>query len=228
MFSTEVNKNEDGTYTVVGGKADGDKNIYVVDSKNKRTGEVIGKSLTEYSFLDEKGDAIKGAIINPNDNSGTDFLNNKIIDGNHEGLVAEVGYMMNARNGKEYDFKEQGIADRAKGVTEDQYRYRGMSVEGVNGIGNQDGAVTTFASARDIGNVGAGYVAGSNGESWGMTRIALDGYQNRKSIFKGSFKPEGIPTQLAEKVGFNLGHKNYEKANPLKALLHPDKPFPPH
>ncbi|MBL7760515.1 MAG: RHS repeat-associated core domain-containing protein [Sediminibacterium sp.] len=229
MFSTEVNKMDDGTYKVVGGKADGDKNIYVVDG-GKRTGEVIGKSLTDYSFLNEKGDAIQGAIINPNDKSGTDFLNNKIIGGKHEGTVGEVGYMLNARNSKEYDFKDNGIKSRPEGVTQDQYRYRGMSVEGVGGLGSQDGTVTTFASARDIGNVGAGYVAGSNGESWGMSRLALDGYQIGSGVLRGNFnfKTEGRPTQMAERVGFNLGQKAYEKANPLKALLHPQKPFPPH
>lgn len=36
--------------------------------------------------------------------------------------------------------------------------YRGMSVEDVNGVGDQDGNVTTFASARDIGNFAAGYI----------------------------------------------------------------------
>ncbi|HJV18690.1 MAG TPA: hypothetical protein VJ552_02320 [Sediminibacterium sp.] len=128
------------------------------------------------------------------------------------------------------DFKDNGIKSRPEGVTQDQYRYRGMSVEGVGGLGSQDGTVTTFASARDIGNVGAGYVAGSNGESWGMSRLALDGYQIGSGMLRGnfSFKTEGRPTQMAERVGFNLGQKAYEKANPLKALLHPQKPFPPH
>lgn len=229
MFSTEVNKLDDGTYKVVGGKADGDKNIYVVNG-GKRTGEVIGKSLTDHSFLDEKGKAVKGAIINPKDNSGSDFLNNKIIGGGHDGLSGEISYMWNARNGKNYDFKDIGIKDRPEGVTDDQYRYRGMSVENVKEVGGQDGAVTTFASARDVGNVGAGYVAGSNGESWGMSRIALDGYQIGSSLLRGNFnfKAEGKPTQAAEKVGFNAGHKVFQNSGSLRAILHPDIPFPPH
>ena len=73
LKSTDVIKNDDGTYTVVGGNLnDGDKGIYVVAKKTrKRTGEKIGESLTIYSFfnarfgkkydfkrLDEKGNPL--------------------------------------------------------------------------------------------------------------------------------------------------------------------------
>src|SRR5690606_18995758 len=66
----DVTKNDDGTYNVVGGQANSDKNIYVVDANGKRTGEVVGQMLTEYSFHDEKGNAVVGANINLNDQSG--------------------------------------------------------------------------------------------------------------------------------------------------------------
>ncbi|UEG55319.1 hypothetical protein LLH06_10140 [Mucilaginibacter daejeonensis] len=42
--STDVIKNSDGTYTVVGGNIhDNDRNIYVVDASGKRTGEIMVK-----------------------------------------------------------------------------------------------------------------------------------------------------------------------------------------
>jgi RHS repeat-associated protein len=221
MFSTEVNKLDDGTYKVVGGKADGDKNIYVVNN-GKRTGEIIGKSLTDYSFLDDKGKAVKGAIINPNDKSGTDFLNNKIMGSDGPSLGK---YITNARGGQDYDFKTNGLSSKPDELSVTQYTYRGMSVENVTGVGNQDGSIPTYASARDIGNVAAGYIAGSNGISEPRTRLAFDLLE---TVQKGKISFEGLPTTQAENVGYKLGFKIFEKQHPFKALLNPSKPFPPH
>lgn len=53
----DVTENDDGTYKVVGGQANFDKNIYVVDGGGNRTGEVVGKMLKEYSFHLENGNA---------------------------------------------------------------------------------------------------------------------------------------------------------------------------
>lgn len=36
---------------------------------------------------------------------------------------------------------------------------------------------TVYGSARDVGNVAAGYVAGRSGLSWAMTRAGCDAYQ---------------------------------------------------
>lgn len=49
--STDVSKNKDGSYTVVGAYNDGDTNMYVVDSKGKRTGEVIGQTHLPTDFM---------------------------------------------------------------------------------------------------------------------------------------------------------------------------------
>lgn len=49
--STDVRKNKDGSYTVMGAYNDGDTNIYVVDSKGKRTGEVVGKTIEAFDFM---------------------------------------------------------------------------------------------------------------------------------------------------------------------------------
>ncbi|MFV0506733.1 MAG: hypothetical protein ACK5L5_08505 [Bacteroidales bacterium] len=59
----EVTQNNNGTYTVVGGQANSDKNIYVVGEYGNRIGETIGEMLTEYSFHSDSGDAVKGANI---------------------------------------------------------------------------------------------------------------------------------------------------------------------
>jgi hypothetical protein len=221
MFSTDVTKNKDGTYTVIDGKADGDKNIYVRSSDNKRTGEVIGKSLTDYSFLKDDGTAVKGVIINPNDKSGADFLNNRIIGNQKLGLIE---YMVNATGGEKYDFKTNGLANKPDELTPTQYVYRGMSVENVAGVGSQDGGVTTFASARDIGNVAAGYMAGSSGISEPQARFAFDLLESAQ---RRKIATEGMHTRQAEGIGYRHGFKIFEKQHPFKALLSPSKPYPP-
>jgi len=52
--STDVKRNEDGSYTVVGAKNDGDRNIYVVGENGQRTGEVIGTTVTPFDFMSTK------------------------------------------------------------------------------------------------------------------------------------------------------------------------------
>jgi hypothetical protein len=197
--STEVSKESNGTYKVTGGAADGDKNIYV----GKKGGEVIGQSLTPNSFLGDNGKPVLGAVINPNDQSGANFLNNEIM-GKSMGLT---DYMANAGNGKQYDFKDRGIGGKPAEESKDQYRYRGMPVDGVNGLGGGD--KQTFASGRDIGNVGAGYVAGSHGLPWAAARLGFDVYQNRKTP-PLKWQSEGAPTQAAEKAGFNVGQSVFK------------------
>ncbi|PQL89457.1 hypothetical protein [Apibacter adventoris] len=104
---TGVTKNEDGSYTVVAGEADNDRNIYVMDRKGNRTDEVVEQSFTEYSFLLYEGQPAIGAIINPGDMSGNDFMNNEIIN-NPNGLGL-IEYMRNATGGELYDFKARGF-----------------------------------------------------------------------------------------------------------------------
>jgi RHS repeat-associated protein len=49
--SSDVTKNKDGSYTVVDAKNDGDRNIYVRGEDGKRTGEIIGQTLTPFDFM---------------------------------------------------------------------------------------------------------------------------------------------------------------------------------
>ncbi|HEX2847071.1 MAG TPA: RHS repeat-associated core domain-containing protein, partial [Chitinophagaceae bacterium] len=221
MFSTDVTKNDDGTYSVVSAKADGDKNIYVQDSKGKRTGEVIGKTLTDRSFLSNDGAPVKGAVINLSDKSGSDFLNKKIIG--DKSLTLEK-YISNAKGGEPLDFKTNGIADRPKEQSADQYMYRGMPVDDVKGLTDKS-AVPTIASARDIGNIGAGYVAGSNGLTWAQARLGFDILESKQ---QGGIAVEGPTTQAAQKAGYNLGIQHYKSKHPFRYSINPpDRPFPP-
>ncbi|MGY6744903.1 MAG: RHS repeat-associated core domain-containing protein [Cecembia sp.] len=191
-FSTDVVENKDGTYTVVEGDAnDGDKNIYVVSRNSEggydRTGVSIGESVTTHSFFDDHGNAVAGAVINPNSTEGQDFLDNEIISAN----PSLTEYMANATGGKDLDFKTRGIDQREAGTTETQHMYRGSKTK--------DGS---FGSARDFGNMGAGIVAARKGLSWGVARLGFDALQ---SIQERGIATEGVPTQSAQKVGFSIG-----------------------
>jgi RHS repeat-associated protein len=219
--STDVIRNPDGTYKVIAAKADGDKNIYVQNSQGQRTGQVIGKTLTDHSFLGDNGKVVQGATINLLDKSGVNFLNNKIV-GNKK--LTLTGYIYNATGGKEYDFKTNGIKDRPKGESISQYQYRGMPVNDVPGFGDKSG-LPIIATARDIGNVGAGYVAGDNGLTWSQARLGFDGLQSKQD---GKLSLEGPTTQEAERVGYNLGIKNYIKTHPWQNLFDASgNSFPP-
>lgn len=191
--STDVIKNDNGTYTVVGGTADEDLNIYITEN-GKRTDEVIGQSLTEHSFLDDNGHAMYGDIINPNDQSGQSFLHNEIIEGDPNILA----YMPNATGGKKYDFKIRDIKNRGE-QTKVQYHYRGMPLKDAEGK-------IVYGSVRDVGNFGAGYVAGKTGLNWSTVRAGFDALQ---SVQAGRLATEGAPTQRAERLEYNAGSKKY-------------------
>ncbi len=217
--STDVRLNKDGTYSVVGGQINKNTNIYVVNDKGKLTGQILGKTLTSNSFFGDDGKPVVGATINLSDKSGYKFLNN-IIGNKKLGLA---NYMKNATGGGTYDFKTNGI----KGIPANQrtqYEYRGMSVNGVKGLGNGNG-VLTIASARDIGNVAAGYEAGSNGTSRSDARLALDGLQ---SYQEGKLATEGQTTQLAEKIGYNIGANDFSEEHPWKAIFQNNDKLPLH
>ena len=189
QLSTDVIKNEDNTYTVVGGDAnDGDKNIYVVnqnkDGTTTRTGESIGESVTTHSFFDGNDKAVKGAVIDLNSTEGQDFINDEIIG--PDPSVAEYG--PNATGGEDLDFKVRGIEGASsKGLTQDQHKYRGSVAS--------DGKI---GSARDFGNIGAGIVAGRANIPYGAARKAFD-------TLNGS--PEPAVSVKAQEVGFKQGVK---------------------
>jgi hypothetical protein len=125
--------------------------------------------------------------INTQDNSGGKFLSENIF-GNKMTLDE---YMANASLGEKYDFKSIGAGNRT-GAAYETYVYRGTN------IGTKDG-IPVYTSARDVGNIAAGYVAGSNGISWKEARIAFDFKQ-------GGI--EGRSTRNAEYWGWKMAVNN--------------------
>tara|TARA_R100000908_G_scaffold45503_2_gene21702 strand:- start:18075 stop:22538 length:4464 start_codon:yes stop_codon:yes gene_type:complete len=191
---TIVTENEDGTYSVVGGDpSDGDTGIYV----GSTNGEKIGESLTTHSFFDANDNAVLGAQIDLNNTEGQDFLDNEIIGDNPSLATYTLTDDGGGYNDK-LDFKNRGVDERGVNTSVQQHRYRG----GVT----KDGKI---ASARDFGNVAAGIVAGRNGVSSQVSRLAFD-------IYNGGREPK--VTRLAQNVGLRIGHNLFIRE--LKITVH--------
>ena len=195
--STRVARNSDDTFRVLGGDLnDDDYNIYVYnqDKNGNYTvkGESIGVTPTMTSFYDSDNSVWKiNSIIDPNDNSGFDFLSNITED-----TPSLSAYAYGARNDHQYDFKStNGTQEAIKGID----NCRGMP------IGKNINGQTIYTSARDVGNIAAGYVTGVHGLTWFETRLAFDGYQ---SISRKTFEVEGSSSQNAQKYGWNMGRKD--------------------
>ena len=155
------------------------------------TGISIGETTSATSFYDsDKGKWATNSIINMNDGSGKSFIEMIM---NHTPSLPE--YMDKARNFHPYDFKTTNGTDHVISK-EIQYMYRGMQI----GVIGDDKPL--ISSGRDIGNIAAGFVAGSNGLPWGVARLGFDGYQ---SITHLKLMREGISTRNVEMFGWKLG-----------------------
>jgi len=186
--STFVSQNDNGTYSVTGGNLDNedDKGIYMMGEDGAYV--QVGTSITSNSFFDVDGNAVVGAVIEPNSTEGQDFIDNEIV-----GAVPKpLEYMANAKGGEPLDIKTRNIENRPEGTTATQYMYRSSVAS--------DGS---FGSARDFGNIGAGIIAGRNGMTWDEARTGFDGLQK---IQERSFSAvEGQTTQKAQRIGYNIG-----------------------
>ena len=189
----EVTLDKENKYIVSGGALDDDKNIYIIEH-GKRTGNILGKSLTKYSFFGSDNKVVVGAQIDMLDKSGQNFFDKDIV----KSKIDVIYYMANATGGQKYDFKTIGIKNRGN-LNWTQYSYRGMPFTDENGN-------TFIASARDIGNYSAGYMAGISGQGWEASRAAFDALE---SVQNGRFSTEDMVSQAAEKAGFDRGHKKY-------------------
>jgi hypothetical protein len=190
--SIDVTEHEEGFYRVNNYIKDNDNGVYLINSDGKR-GDKIAYTLTPESFYNsDEGWEInmKGAIIDPNDKSGKDFLNNFI-----EKNPNLISYMLNAGNGDKYDFKSTNGTDQQIYSQPVDY-YRGMPV-----LGEIDG-LPIWASARDIGNIAAGFVAARKGLIWNLARFGFDTYQSYKSK---KFTSESSGTKFAQKIGHKIG-----------------------
>jgi len=206
LETTEVEKQEDGTYKVRNWIDDGRRDIVVVNKNGERTGEVLGQSVTTHSFVDDDNNVVEGAIIDPKSSEGQQFLDK--VEKDDPNLEQ---YLPKATNGEKYDFK---VKDMDKNIKKDQstlqYKYRGSKTK--------DGE---YGSARDFGNMGAGLAAARNGLNWGAARFGFDTYQGYKAKAFGIKMIGGIPipyvkavpepptTQKAQMRGYIMGIQKY-------------------
>lgn len=204
-LSTYVYQNADGTYTVTdkGDVHDGDNGVYIgyedKDGKWINTGKKIGETVSPYSFYNsDTGNWALGSIIDLTDVSGQDFLTDL-----YNNTPSLIDYMENARNGEFYDFK---VSNGQKEHPENLDHYRGMAI----GPG-------MIASARDIGNIGAGYVSAVKGIPYSFHRAVCDLYQSFSSSRKEcveyinllplEWRYEGVSSTSAQQYGWELGKK---------------------
>ena len=224
--STWVTRGKNGTFIVTdkGNPFDNDSNIYVTyedDNGVWQRGESIGQTVSPYSFynFDAKngGAWAVDSVINTEDNSGSDFLQ-MFYD---EWQPELIDYMANARNGHKYDFKvSNGESTSILGSKPDPYR--GMP------IGKGSDEKNIYASARDIGNISAGYVAGANGIGWISARAAFDGCQilsnilssSISDIIKTGFRRESLSTRAPEYYGWTRGYLNYNHKRRINWYLY--------
>lgn len=185
-----------GRYEVVSGSVGPDHSITVINGEN--AGTVIGYYLTDYSFTNENGCIAIGAIIDLNDKLGQDFWTFFTID--MPGIDLYItsmligsldGYINDCPNTSPFDFKSYGYDG-------DYYALhvsRGMPIS--FGDGN-----TYITTARDIGNVYAGFLFGYYGWSYNSTRNGFD-------RFNGG--PEPPVSKRAQDYGYNLGNYYYNR-----------------
>ena len=200
--STWVTDLGDGKYQVIGGDLnDKDLNVYVYtedENGNKIRGKSIGVTATMFSFYNsgDEGDGPPGwskdSVIDLNDNSGAEFLSD--LASSNPPLASD--YIPNAKNNMQYDFKAtNGTSEKVDKLD----HYRGMQ------IGKTEDGVPILASARDVGNIGAGYMVAVNGFTWNEARTGFDAYQSKG---KRDQKTEGISTQAAEWYGYRMGRRS--------------------
>lgn len=199
-----------GSYKVWGGTLDDNNEIFIKDQTTNKLGDQIGYSATPESFYNSDEGKWMGTI-NPNDNSGRNFLNNMILSEN----PSIPTYAPDATGGGKYDFKRTNGTNGVLFNTSEEF-YRGMPIN----FEGSDPNLPVFASARDVGNMGAGIVSARNGTSWFSTRLAFDALEiKQKHGFWKTFwlypvflyESESSSTQFAERLGWRIGRDIYIK-----------------
>ncbi len=216
--STYVTKKNDNEYNVVDGgdPFDGDNKIYVVEKDingvYQRTGAIIGRTATPFSFYDTDSNQWVLSTINMLDESAFRFTN-YLVDHN----ISLAEYIKEAHNCQLYDFKETNFEEDQVNIEHDKkYTYRGMPVS--------YGEMPIIASARDVGNIAAGYMSAVNHIPYFLHRLACDYYQSITSdkggwvevnpithdmTFKWVF--EGPSSTSAQRVGWEIGKSKRRK-----------------
>ena len=131
-------------------------------------------------------------------------------------------YMANGKGNEQYDFKTNGPDGEAGGIKnipdnqKNQYKYRGVlfSVDTADKTDN----VSVIASARDIGNFGAGYI----GEQWFNLGAARAGFDTLQSAQQGQLATGRTNNSTGAKIGHNVGIKSTESVKlAITKINHP-------
>ncbi|MDY3344210.1 DUF6443 domain-containing protein [Riemerella anatipestifer] len=175
-ISTDVRRNKDGSYTVMNAHNDRDTNVYVVDDKGKRTGEIVAQTVnpTDFLYTNEETGGFDGPA------RGVTFRLDKLPSGDN--LIDRLGKQFRDKwdfgtpiiglarlaklsaNGNELDIK----ADKKLAP---QGEYSVFSYNGGN-YAITEGGTPTITTARAIGNILFG--------------------QNMRSIYESNKNPGGM------------------------------------
>lgn len=193
---------------VVGGKLDRDLGIYMVEgltrenfdaskiSDYKANGVVIGRSLFETSFYIGESGGWAGRI-DIGSFAARDWLGRNIYTNTPSNREYISEYRRNGDNNR-FNYKDIGKPGGLVPSEELKYRYRGSQI-----------SPGVYVSARDVGNIAAGYIAGMDGFGWHESRFAFELKEKLQhgSIFSSA--KEAIQTVIAEKYGWEMGYKRY-------------------
>ncbi|MBQ4290747.1 MAG: hypothetical protein II719_06080 [Clostridia bacterium] len=126
--------------------------------------------------------------------------------------ISLADYIKQAKEGELLDFKVTNYEESNIGRTvSEEDKYRGMIIN--------DGSRRVIASARDVGNIAAGYVSGVKHIPYCAHRIACDYYE---SISNGGYRTfegnlyvkwslEGKSSRLPQRVGWEMGKRQRRK-----------------
>ncbi|MAN26629.1 MAG: hypothetical protein CMH15_07590 [Mesonia sp.] len=176
----------DGKYEVTDWIDDGKTDVVLED------GTKVGESLTTHSFVDEKNNPAKGAIIDTKSKEGQNFIDDEIIK--DDPSVLEYGFKA-YKVGRPLDFKSRGLDESDKR----------LSIHAARGSMTSDGKM---ASARDFGNMAAGIVSSRAGIGWSLSEGAFN-------LLQGGQEPP--VSAKAQKIGWDMGMKMYQ--NELKSSI---------
>ena len=187
---TVVVPDGNGGYTVVSGVLNDDNGIYLQGAEGA-LGDLIGYSSTPTSFYNADVEQWMGTI-NPNDFSGQAYLNNEIFSN----TPWIFDYTDNAKGGQYHDFKRTNGSNEVL-FTEVVEYYRGMPLSSYNDM-------PVFGSARDVGNIAAGFIAGYHHAPWFIARWQFD---KLESAQKGYKTRETAGSQYAQRLGWNIANE---------------------
>jgi RHS repeat-associated protein len=215
--STDVRRNKDGTYTVVGAKADGDVNVYLVDDKGKRTGKIVAQTLSSFDFMTTNNKTGEFTFKHSKpitfdlkniDVSGTVRVNEhekrEIFDADFSQLVdwvADIFAEESKRLGKQLNFERGLLLEKMSKNGKCLDIKASMGLNEYTPVLVAKGAVTKITTLRAVGN----FAFGANLKTCGTPLMSdLDFYKLMMKNYIGPYN------QSANKGnGYNKGWPYY-------------------